>query len=198
MNQPAKAHEPSMEEILASIRRIIADDDIPKAPPPAQMAPEPLPPPRPMMAPPPPPPPAPEPEPIFEAPPAPVIEQRFDLMVEEEPEVEDSSDILELTEAMRAPEPVSNFRTVDSHPDVMFAEAAPEPLAPAPAPMMPEEPQAMLSDHLEGARQALAEQMMDRPLLSNTASAAVDSNILVVVKLLMSRLLLARSTMGRA
>ena len=32
MNQPAKAHEPSMEEILASIRRIIADDDIPKAP----------------------------------------------------------------------------------------------------------------------------------------------------------------------
>ena len=32
----------------------------------------------------------------------------------------------------------------------------------------------MLSDHLEGARQALAEQM-DRPLLSNTARAAVDS-----------------------
>lgn len=27
MNSPAKAHEPSMEEILASIRRIIADDD---------------------------------------------------------------------------------------------------------------------------------------------------------------------------
>jgi cell pole-organizing protein PopZ len=143
------------------------------------MAPEPLPPPRPMMAPPPPPPPppAPEPEPIFEAPPAPVIEQRFDLMVEEEPEpeIEDSSDILELTEAMRAPEPVSNFRTLGAHPDIMFAEAVPEPLAPAPAPMMPEEPQAMLSDHLEGARQALAEQMMDRPLLSNTASAAVDS-----------------------
>jgi len=27
MSQPAKAQEPSMEEILASIRRIIADDD---------------------------------------------------------------------------------------------------------------------------------------------------------------------------
>ena len=27
MTQPAKAQEPSMEEILASIRRIIADDD---------------------------------------------------------------------------------------------------------------------------------------------------------------------------
>ena len=32
----------------------------------------------------------------------------------------------------------------------------------------------MLSDHLEVARQALAEQM-DQPLLSNTASAAVDN-----------------------
>jgi cell pole-organizing protein PopZ len=29
MTSPAKAHEPSMEEILASIRRIIADDDGP-------------------------------------------------------------------------------------------------------------------------------------------------------------------------
>jgi cell pole-organizing protein PopZ len=28
MTQPAKSHEPSMEEILASIRRIIADDDV--------------------------------------------------------------------------------------------------------------------------------------------------------------------------
>ena len=50
MTQPAKAQEPSMEEILASIRRIIADDDatkstqrgaeMPKAePPPAAAAP---------------------------------------------------------------------------------------------------------------------------------------------------------------
>ena len=31
MSQPAKAQEPSMEEILASIRRIIADDDTAKA-----------------------------------------------------------------------------------------------------------------------------------------------------------------------
>ena len=42
MTQPAKSQEPSMEEILASIRRIIADDDANKtvpreveAPPPA-------------------------------------------------------------------------------------------------------------------------------------------------------------------
>src|SRR5215213_943294 len=84
MTQPAKVQEPSMEEILASIRRIIADDeakpaaaekpasppaaaksavmkDIPPsaiapAPKPAAAAPKPAPP-----APPPPPPPAPEP-----------------------------------------------------------------------------------------------------------------------------------------
>ena len=40
MSQPAKAQEPSMEEILASIRRIIADDDTAKpASPPAAAAP---------------------------------------------------------------------------------------------------------------------------------------------------------------
>ncbi|MGB7258137.1 MAG: DUF2497 domain-containing protein, partial [Pseudolabrys sp.] len=38
MNQPAKAQEPSMEEILASIRRIIADDDASKPAKPAEPA----------------------------------------------------------------------------------------------------------------------------------------------------------------
>ena len=38
MTQPAKSQEPSMEEILASIRRIIADDDANKS---ATRAPEP-------------------------------------------------------------------------------------------------------------------------------------------------------------
>ena len=33
MSQPAKLQEPSMEEILASIRRIIADDDSARPPP---------------------------------------------------------------------------------------------------------------------------------------------------------------------
>ena len=36
MTQPAKVQEPSMEEILASIRRIIADDEA--KPPPAEKA----------------------------------------------------------------------------------------------------------------------------------------------------------------
>src|SRR3981081_4672948 len=47
MTQAAKTQEPSMEEILASIRRIIADDDATKAPPkppePAKAAPAPAP-----------------------------------------------------------------------------------------------------------------------------------------------------------
>ncbi|WP_020178352.1 DUF2497 domain-containing protein [Methylopila sp. M107] len=39
MNSPAKAHEPTMEEILASIRRIISDDDKPSGKPAAPSAP---------------------------------------------------------------------------------------------------------------------------------------------------------------
>jgi cell pole-organizing protein PopZ len=67
MSQAAKAQEPSMEEILASIRRIIADDDAsrqvasaPPPPPPVREAP------RPAVT---PPPPAPEPASVFQAPP---------------------------------------------------------------------------------------------------------------------------------
>jgi cell pole-organizing protein PopZ len=162
MNQPAKAHEPSMEEILASIRRIIADDDIPKAPP-APMTPEPLPS-RPVMA-------APAPEQDFESPP-PAMERHFEPMADEPlPGSEESAVILELTEEMRAPAEVSSFRRVETQSDFAFREAVPE-IRSRPS-LMAEEP-ATLSDHLEGARQALAEQM-EPPLLSNTASAAVDS-----------------------
>ena len=50
MTQPAKSQEPSMEEILASIRRIIADDDasksVQRAAEPPKPAPRPAPPPR--------------------------------------------------------------------------------------------------------------------------------------------------------
>src|SRR5205085_445774 len=54
MNQPAKAPEPSMEEILASIRRIIADDDAGKpAKAPEAVRPAPAPVPQPVASPPP-------------------------------------------------------------------------------------------------------------------------------------------------
>ena len=137
MNQPAKAQEPSMEEILASIRRIIADDDAAKptksepaklaaAAPPPKPAPKPASPEpaamsqddidamlsyfdQPAPAPPPPPP-----------PPAP-------------PALEPEPDVLDLTEAMATPEPEPPpFRTIGTEPDVMFAEPEPEPEPPQP------------------------------------------------------------------
>jgi cell pole-organizing protein PopZ len=132
MTQPAKAQEPSMEEILASIRRIIADDDTTKAPPagePAKAAPSApksaAPPPR-MPA---PPPRGAEPEPnaveLAEADPEP------DSGIEEQ-----SADILELTESMAAPPPAPSasapqFRTIDGASDVSFDDAIERP-APQP------------------------------------------------------------------
>ena len=141
MNQPAKAQEPTMEEILASIRRIIADDDTskpppraadPVPPPPAAQRPDPVPPPPSRVAPAAAPRPAPEPAAMRQAdidamlsnlnetvPPAPV---------EEPPE----PDILDLTESMATDEPQpASFRTIDGQSDVVFEERPFEPeLAP--------------------------------------------------------------------
>ena len=105
MTQPAKSQEPSMEEILASIRRIIADDDAAKTAPPAPeparpaprpVAPPPVAPPRSFTPPPPPPPPPPEPV----EPPPPEIHAEFaDAAALGDEDVEDSAaDILDLTE----------------------------------------------------------------------------------------------------
>ena len=100
MTQAAKAQEPSMEEILASIRRIIADDDASKSalraqePPKAEPAPVPPAPPAPppvYAA--PPPPPAPPPA-ALEIPPA--LEPAAAMAME--PIEDQSSDILDLTE----------------------------------------------------------------------------------------------------
>jgi cell pole-organizing protein PopZ len=159
MTQAAKTQEPSMEEILASIRRIIADDDASKS---VQRAPEP-PRPEPVVAPPPPPPPMPprafepEPRPL----PEPPRSMASDAIAEQ------SSDILDLTESMTSappppppapppmPEPIpapSIFRTIDGTSDVSFDEVVEKP---APAPTM--------QSDIAGR------------LLSNQTSAAVDS-----------------------
>src|SRR5688572_17242999 len=138
MSQPAKAHEPSMEEILASIRRIIADDDSTKG---TAKPVDPLPPPpTPVMVPPVPPPPAP-PEPAI-ASPEPAIASPEPAM--RQPEVDDTlsglhavppppssppaPDILDLTEAMTAEPPAQTpFRTIDSHSDIVFEDHPLEP-----------------------------------------------------------------------
>jgi cell pole-organizing protein PopZ len=163
MTQAAKAQEPSMEEILASIRRIIADDDKPARP-------EPKPDPPPVAkAPPPPPPPKPAPAP----PPAAAKNKQDDIdammagLMDDEPEPppppppppppEPEPDILELTEAMQAASP--SFRKIDGRQDVVFDEiAAPEPPPRAPPRAAPSSPPEMAP-----------------PIMSSATAAAVDS-----------------------
>jgi cell pole-organizing protein PopZ len=156
MTQPAKSQEPSMEEILASIRRIIADDDASKS---AQRVAEP-----PKPAPRPAPPqrlPDPEPEPgVPEE--AQAEELPMPAAPEPEPEEDQASDILDLTESMAAPayeEPppasTPQFRKIEGFSDVSFDEAEP------PRPAMPN-----TSSLRSGS---------ENGLLSSATSAAVDS-----------------------
>jgi uncharacterized protein len=136
MTQPAKSSEPSMEEILASIRRIIADDDANKS------APEP--PPASSVAPPAPPP---APRPSTAAPRLPTASPvETPLSDPENSSIEDdqAADILELTESMAAPmpapaapgplsmsDPAPQFRKIEGSADVGFDEAS-ERAAPQP------------------------------------------------------------------
>jgi len=122
MSQPAKAPEPSMEEILASIRRIIADDDATKEAPKAA--------PRP-----------PEPSSVKAAPPPPpaaepVTQDDIDAVLAgldeapAEPAPDPNEDVLELTEAMEAPPPEPPqpaFRRIEPTQDVVFDEPPPRP-----------------------------------------------------------------------
>jgi cell pole-organizing protein PopZ len=183
-----------MEEILASIRRIIADDDASKTaqrPPEAPLraearhlaplaeeeAPE-------VFAPPPPPPPAPppriqaEPPPPpprieFEPPPPPPPPLAPPPAVEEpvsfhqDTVADQSADILDLTESMATTEPaVPQFRTIDGSSDVDFDESPPPPvdMSPPPAFASPPFPPAPPRLHDDETR-----------LISGVTGAAVDS-----------------------
>jgi cell pole-organizing protein PopZ len=128
-----------MEEILASIRRIIADDDTTKPPPKAA---DPVPPPPPhsmMQRPEPVPPPAPpRAAPVARPEPEPAMRQAdIDAMLSTlnaaaQPRVEEppAPDILELTESMATEElspPSDSFRTIDGQSDVVFEDRPYEP-----------------------------------------------------------------------
>ena len=168
MSQAAKAQEPSMEEILASIRRIIADDDNK----PAKVEPKPEPKPEPPAAKAPPPPP-PKPAPPQAAPAAAAMKQDdidamlagLDEPAEPEPppppppppEPEPEPDVLELTEAMQAPAPT--FRKIDAQQDVVFEEVD------EPPPRRPEPP----------PRAAAPAPANDPAIMSSSTAAAVDS-----------------------
>jgi cell pole-organizing protein PopZ len=171
MTQPAKSQEPSMEEILASIRRIIADDDATKSAPPPAEAPKaaaPAPAARPAPPPPPRPPAPPEPSVADEAPPS-MAASELDGGASAD---DQASDILDLTESMAAPPPPPNpapapqFRTIDGSFDVSYEEA-PEP--PAPQMAMPEPRRPAMAEDNGYFADARAQ------LISNATSAAVDS-----------------------
>lgn len=183
MTQPAKSQEPSMEEILASIRRIIADDDANKtAPRPAEEPPPQAAAPAPAAR--PAPPPAPPPR---VTPPEPSLDEAKAADPEPMADVEDqASDILDLTEQMAAPmpepapapKPAPQFRTIDGSFDVSYDEEKPAPQMPAPqmsgpqmsAPQMPEARAQFPSEDnsYRGDRRS-------NQLLSSVTSAAVDS-----------------------
>ncbi len=170
MSQTAKVQEPSMEEILASIRRIIADEDSGKpAKPPEPAAPEPPP----AAAAPPSRPAPPEPAPAAGNDQSDIDAMLADLEVPAEaPKVEPEpaepaaapppADVLDLSEANVAPSPgpAPSFLTIDGDSDVVFADRVPEP-----PPHVVEEPE-------QSSMQAPAP---DRTLISNATAHAVDS-----------------------
>jgi cell pole-organizing protein PopZ len=166
MSQTAKAQEPSMEEILASIRRIIADDDAAKPPAKAAEPPKPAPAPAPARA---AAPPAPRPAaapPPRPAPPPPAISAQDDIdsmFAMPEPRQNGAgapADILDLTEAMEAPPEPPALRRIDAVPDVVEAP-----------PSEPDEPPTVG----EARRQFQQHTGADRNLLSPNTTAAVDS-----------------------
>jgi uncharacterized protein len=175
MAQPAKGQEPSMEEILASIRRIIADDDGAKSPPPravepaapqSSLATQPL---RPAALP-------PTTQPSARLAVVPPVEEAF---VEPEPlapafnpeplpPFEPEGDILDLTEQMAAVPPLpaeTGFHRIDGELDIVFEES----LSP-PTPSPPTSPPPAVE-----AAPRLPFDRGERALISPTTSAAVDS-----------------------
>ncbi len=184
MTQPAKSQEPSMEEILASIRRIIADDDAnktvprPAEPPQTAAAAAPA-----AAARPAPPPQAPPPTPPRVTPPEPSLTEA--IAADPEPmadEDDEAADILDLTEQMAAPmpaapapNPASQFRTIDGSFDVGYEEERAAPQMPMSAPQMsaPQMPEAGASSPSED--NPYRGDGRSNQLLSNVTSAAVDS-----------------------
>jgi uncharacterized protein len=183
MTQPAKVQEPSMEEILASIRRIIADDeakpaaaekpaspsaaakpavmkDIPPsaiapAPKPAAAAPKPAPPA------PPPPPPAPEPAVSNNQDDIDAMLASLDAATPEADirPAQPEADVFELTDEMALPDPAppaATFSKVEPQDDIEFTEAKASRRQPAYEPPF------------ESAAPA-------RPILSHSTVSAVES-----------------------
>jgi hypothetical protein len=152
-----------MEEILASIRRIIADDDAGKTAKPSEpaAASRPAPPPRAPGLPPP--------------PPSPAVANSQDAIDAMLAKPEPAGDVLDLTEAMAAPpedsETTPIFRTIDAASDVVFTERAPD---------APVEPAVRIIEEHRPPPPAFVpppapSPQIDRSLISNSTKTAVDN-----------------------
>jgi uncharacterized protein len=203
MTQPAKVQEPSMEEILASIRRIIADDEAkpavaekPASPaaatkpavmkdiPPSAIAPAPRPAPAPKPA---PPPPAPEPAAVSNN------QDDIDAMLagldaatpeadirpaQREPEPE--PDVFELTDEMALPEPApipapaATFNKVEPQDDIEFTEAKASRRQPAYEPPFESAPARPILSHSTVSAVESAFNSLANTVLSNNARTLED------------------------
>jgi uncharacterized protein len=156
MSAQPKANEPSMEEILASIRKIIADDEKPAAPP-EEASPEPV-----ALA------PEPEPEPE----PEPVEDDVLDLGAEAERVSEEPADDVDFVEPQAAlPEPPPE-PAPEPQPEPAQTQAfMPSPAQPQPAPPM--DMAALISDQT-GAAVQNAFGALANTVLSNNARTLED------------------------
>jgi cell pole-organizing protein PopZ len=199
MTQPAKVQEPSMEEILASIRRIIADDEAkpaaaekPASPPaaakpavmkdipPSAIVPAPKPVAAPKPAPPPPPPPAPEP--------ASNNQDDIDAMLASldaaTPEADirpaqAEADVFELTDEMALPEPApapsaATFSKVEPQDDIEFTEAKASRRQPAYEPPFESAPARPILSHSTVSAVESAFNSLANTVLSNNARTLED------------------------
>ncbi len=202
MNQPAKTQEPSMEEILASIRRIISDDEAkPAAAATTAAAVKPEPAPAPRVEPPHPAAGAPAAKPAMSGippskftpkPPAPPVPAKnsqddIDAMLAgfDSPVSPRESEVFELTEQMAMPDPSAGFRKIEPNDDLEFTESggaartasiAPPSIAPLsydrPAPAAAPSP-AMLSSSTATAVES-AFNALATTVLSNNARTLED------------------------
>jgi len=203
MTQPAKVQEPSMEEILASIRRIIADDE---AKPADKAAPAASPPAKPVMRDIPPsaipaaqpaaarPAPAPPPKPAPPPPPAPAAasnsQDDIDAMLaslEEETTAEEvrppqpDGDVFELTDEMALPDPppapappAAAFSKIEPQDDLEFTETrAQRQPMPEPSPVEMPMPGPILSRSTVNAVES-AFNTLAHTVLSNNARTLED------------------------
>ncbi|MEH2517652.1 cell pole-organizing protein PopZ [Bradyrhizobium sp. AZCC 1610] len=198
MTQPAKVQEPSMEEILASIRRIIADDEAkpaaaekPASPaaaakpavmkdiPPSAIAPAPKPAAAPKPAP-PPPPPAPEPA-------ASNNQDDIDSMLASldaaTPEADirpaqPEADVFELTDEMALPEPAplpaASFNKIEPADDIEFSESKASRRQPAYEPPFESAPARPILSHSTVSAVESAFNSLANTVLSNNARTLED------------------------